>query len=146
MDQNRPRFALSVIAAYALLQTTRLVALSIISSVLSGTDDSAWLYPAIVDVVLGVSAPLVAFALWRRTGLWVWVGVIVWFAISIFDHADGITAALISPIPTAFGGGQAMTIAGFVVLALLDLGALIWLGSRRIRSYLWGSVDQVRSG
>ena len=112
----------------------RITAFSIAQSVIAGNDSAAWLYPALADMFIGITAPFVAFALWRKRGLAVWVTALVWFSISIFDHLDGLTAALASPVPVALGGGSApIAITGFLVFTLLDIGALALLTHRKMR-------------
>src|SRR5574341_1214564 len=121
LSDRRLRLAIITIAVWALIQMTRLTAFSITQSVLARIDSTAWLYPAYVDMLIGITAPFVAFVLWRRTGIGVWVAVLIWFTISLFDHMDAIAAALISPIPQAFfGGNQSGVLISLLISTLLD--------------------------
>lgn len=52
---------------------------------LPGDPPAAWLMPLVGDAVIGISALAVAWALWRRAGLWVWISVVVWNAVAIWD-------------------------------------------------------------
>jgi hypothetical protein len=140
MSGVRPRRAV-VIAVWALVQVVRITALPIIQGVLAGLDSPAWLFPAFVDMFIGITAPLVAFALWRRTGLAVWVTGIVWFTLSISDHLDAIVAALISPIPLAFfGGNQSGVVTSLLISALLDVVFLVLLTRGKLKSHYLGSL------
>ena len=58
-----------------------------------------------LDVVVAVAAPFLAVVLWRARGLWVWVTAIVFFTVSIVDHLDSITAALLAPRPRSSEAG-----------------------------------------
>ena len=58
---------------WVVLQVPRLIAIPLIQGVLDDTEDDAWMFPAILDIVVAVAAPFMAIALWRARGLWVWV-------------------------------------------------------------------------
>ena len=132
----RPRLIIIAVAVWVLVQMGRITAISIVQSVIAGNDSAAWLYPALVDIFIGITAPLVAFALWRKRGLAVWVTALVWFSISIFDHANGLTAALTTPVPVGLGGGSApIAITGFLVLTVLDVVALVLLTHRKMKAH-----------
>jgi len=128
--------AIAVVAAWALIQTVRVSAVGLAQSVLAGHEPAAWLFPACVDVFLGLTAPVVAFIVWRRTGLGVWVTAIVWFALSISDHLDGATAALVGPVPV---NTPPWIAAGFLFLTALDLIALVLLTRRRMKAHYLSS-------
>lgn len=137
----RSRLPIIAIAVWAALQTARISAFPIIGGVLAGDDPAVWLYPGIIDLLIGLSAPLVAIAVWRKTGPWVWSAALAWFLVSLIDHAGAITAALSSPIPEAFlGGGRSTVLTSLVVGAVLDAATLVLLASRGIRSRYLGSV------
>ena len=130
----RPRLIIIAVAVWVLVQMGRITAFSLVQSVIAGNDSAAWLYPALVDMFIGITAPFVAFALWRKRGLAVWVTALVWFSISIFDHLDGLTAALSTTVPVGLGGGSApIAITGFLVFTVLDVGALVLLTRRRMK-------------
>ena len=124
---ERPRLIIIGLIVWILLQLPRLIAIPLIQGVLDGTESDAWMFPAILDIVVAVAAPFVAFALWRARGLWVWVSAILFFTVSIIDHLDAITAGLLAPPPQVFGGGSgpSPTLVPGVQL-LVDLVAL-WL-------------------
>ena len=106
-DLRRPRALLAFLSIWALLQLPRLIAIPLISDVVAGRDDAAWMYPAILDVVVAVAAIPVAWLIWRRRGLLPFVAGIVFFVVSIVDHGDAVTAAFLSPTPHVFGGPDA---------------------------------------
>ena len=142
MSDVRPRLAIDVVAVWALIQTTRIAAIPLAQGVLTGSDPAAWLFPAFGDIFIGITAPFVAFAIWRRTGLAVWVTAIVWFALSISDHLDALTTALAGPLPINTPGfsSQSGTVAGFLVATALDVIALALLTRGKMKSHYFGSL------
>jgi hypothetical protein len=71
-------------------------------------------------------------------GLGVWVFGIVFFAISIVDHMDGVTAALTTPIPPAplLSPSPVATAVQLTVISVIDAVAIAVLGTARMRSHL----------
>lgn len=128
---SRPRGALIFLSIWCLLQLPRLIAIPLIRDVAAGRDDPAWMYPAILDIVVAVAAIPVAWLLWRRRGLLPYVAGVVFFVVSIIDHGDAVTAAFLSPTPHVFGGpdGGASGRVVPAVQAVVDVLAL-WLLSR----------------
>src|SRR5216684_5710889 len=120
---QKPRLAIVLIALLALIQVVRIAAFQLAQDVFAGRESVAWLYPGFVDIFIGITAPFVAFAIWRKTGLAVWVTALVWFALSIFDHLDALTTALAGPLPINTPGfsSQSGTVAGFLVATALDV-------------------------
>ena len=140
----RPRLAIIAVAVWALIQVGRISGFSVAQSVLAGHDSAAWLYPGLVDTFLAITAPFVAFAVWRRRGLAIWVTAIVWFVLSIVDHLDGLTAALTTPIPKSFGVEGSSAVAAFLlVFSAVDLAALAILTRTKVRSHYLGSLRSV---
>jgi hypothetical protein len=135
---ERPRLVIWLVV-WVVLQVPRLIAVPLIQDVLDGTESDAWMFPAILDIVVAVAAPFVAVALWRARGLWVWVTAIVFFTISIVDHLDAITAGLLAPPPQVFGGGSGPSPALVPGLQLLvDIAALALLTRRDVRRHYLG--------
>lgn len=97
------------LTAWVLLQLPRLVAVTLIASVGNGDDAPAWMYPAILDVVVAVVAPFLAVALWKWRGFAVWTLTVVYLTVSIVDHAGFFTTFAQVGEPVAFEG---MTPAG----------------------------------
>jgi len=134
----RLRLMVIGVAAWAAFQTIRLVGFPLAQEALAGRASPAWLYPAITDVAIGLTAPIVAFAVWRMKGLGVWVFVIVFFAISIVDHLDAVTAALTTQIPRAplLNPSPVTTAVELTLISVIDAVAIAILGTARLRSYL----------
>jgi hypothetical protein len=129
-----------VVAFLALLQTIRVSAFQLAQDVLANREAAAWLFPAFVDIFVGVSAPFVAYALWRKRGLAVWVTAVVWFTISISDHLDALTTAFTSTIPQSFPQDRA-AVATFLLFGVITEGlAILWLTRERTRSHYFGSA------
>jgi hypothetical protein len=93
-------------------------------------------------VFIGITGPLLAFAIWRRTGLAVWVNAIVFFTLSIADHLDAVTNAQAGPVPIDTPGFStpAGSAAGLHVASGLDLIALLLLTRGRMKSQYLGSL------
>jgi hypothetical protein len=124
---ERPRLIIIGLIVWVLLQLPRLIAIPLIQDVLDGTESDAWMFPAILDVVVAVAAPFLAVALWRARGLWVWVTAIVFFTVSIVDHLDAMTAGLLAPPPQVFGGGSGPSPVVVPGLQLLVDVVALWL-------------------
>lgn len=97
-----PKLFKSLLSLWAILQLPRFIALPLIFSVLANSDPAAWLFPAVIDIVVAVGGLLVLLGLWRAPSLWSWLYIIVWLVISIFDHASAVTAFSVSGVPTIF--------------------------------------------
>lgn len=136
-DVRRPRGVLVFLAVWALLQLPRFIAVPLIADVAAGTESDAWMYPAVLDIVAAVAAIPVAALLFFRRGLLPWVLGILFFTVSIIDHGDAVTAALLSTTPEVFGGEGAPASARFVpaLQAVLDVVALVLLSRRSTRAW-----------
>jgi len=143
---QRPRLIIIGLLVWVLLQLPRLIAIPLIQGVLDDTESDAWMFPAILDIVVAMAAPFVAIALWRARGLWVWVTAIVFFTVSIIDHLDAITAGLLAPAPQIFGGGSGPSPAVVPGLQMLIDIVALWLLTRRNqkRYYLDTTAPQSR--
>ncbi len=133
----KPKIIIALISLLAVFQTMRVFALPIIQGVFGGQFSDAWLFPAMTDVVIGVSAIFVAYALWRMRGLAVWTVAIVWFVISISDHLDAITviANTTEALPPGFPPSAASAITMLSVMSAIEIGALITLIGLKLRTY-----------
>ena len=142
---ERPQLIIIGLIVWVVLQVPRLIAIPLIQGVLDGTESDAWMFPAILDIVVAVAAPFMAVALWRARGLWVWVTAIVFFTVSIVDHLDAITAGLLAPTPQVFGGGSGPSPAVVPGLQLLiDLVALWLLMRRNVKRYYLDTTAPAR--
>jgi hypothetical protein len=127
--------AIVAIAALVLVQTYRVSALDLAQSALTTTGSQPWFVPALADFGFGITAPFVGFALLRLTGLGVWVGGIVWLALSLFDFVDGFATNLAVGPPAQLGvsAGDATTVLlGWIAL---DIVALALLGRAAVRAH-----------
>lgn len=120
------RQALIFAAVWAVLQLARLLSFSTIQGIWAGRIAVEWLYPSIIDLLIGLSAPLIAFFIWRRHGLWTRMTALIWFAVSFLEHIETIALNLISVKPHAFFGTSQSTIAlELALFALLDATAFV---------------------
>ena len=138
-----PRLAIILIAALALIQVPRVAAFQLAQQVFAGNESAAWLNPALVDVFIGITAPFVAFAIWRKTGLVVWVSALGWFTLSIFDIFDAMTAALNMAVPFPHGlpfGSRSNFVMYLVVSGVVEGMAIAWLTRGKMRSHYIASL------
>lgn len=132
---HRPRTALIVLTVWVLLQLPRFIAVPLIQSVLAGHDPAAWLFPAIIDIVVAVAGlPLIVLA-WTRPALATWVYALLWLSLSMFDHASAITAFAIAGVPTIFAdmGGGGPTVPA--IQTALDLAVFALLCRQGVRTH-----------
>lgn len=145
-SEPRPRGILLCLVIWALLQLSRLIAIPLVADVAAGRDDPAWMYPAVLDIVVAVAALPVAWLLWKRRGLRPYVMAVLFFVVSIIDHGDALTAAWLSPTPHIFGG-QDSGFSGRVVpavQAIIDVVALWMLTRLEVRQ--WFGVARAEGG
>ena len=136
---QRPRLIIIGLIVWVILQLPRLIAIPLIQGVLDDTESDAWMFPAILDVVVAAAVPFMAVALWRARGLWVWVSAMVFFTL------DAITAGLLAPTPQIFGGGSGPSPAVVPGLQLLiDIVALWLLMRRNVKRYYLDTTAQAR--
>ena len=126
------RVAIILLGVLALFQIIRTAAFFMIQDILAGKTPVEWLFPASVDVFVGVAALFVALALWTRKGLAVWTIAIVFFCISISDHLDAITVVLNTkgPLPAMMSGAPSSTATMLAVMTLVEAFA-IWVLTRK---------------
>lgn len=125
--------ALLAAALWALLQTVRIASFPTLQAILAGQAAVEWLYPAFTDVLIGLTAPLIAWLIWRKAGFWPRLAVLIWFAVSLLEHIETLALNQISARPDAwFGASQAATGVMLVLVAVLDARAIVVLW-RRLR-------------
>jgi len=143
------RLQIIAIAVLALVQTIRIFAFQLAQDVFAGSASIEWLYPAYLDMFVGITAPFVAFAIWRRTGLAVWTTAIVWFTISILDHLDAVTVILnvTGPLPSSFPAGSPSSAVMFLLVSVALEGlALVSLTRAKMRTHYLGSLRAAEKG
>ena len=96
------RIFLVALTVWILLQMVRFVAIPLIQSVDAGTDAPGWMYPAMLDVLTAVVAPILAVALWKWRGLAVWTFTVVYLVVSIVDHGGAFISLSLIGEPVAF--------------------------------------------
>jgi len=135
-----PRVAIILLGVLALFQIIRAAAFFMIQDVLAGKTPVEWLFPASVDVFVGVAALFVALALWTRKGLAVWTIAIVFFCISISDHLDAITVVLNTkgPLPAMMSGAPSSTATMLAVMTLVEAFAIWVLTWKSLRAHYLG--------
>ena len=67
-----------------------------------GDPPAAWLMPLVGDAVIGITGLLIAYLIVKRTGLWVWVTIIVWNAVAIWDALSAFVIHTTNPWPEFF--------------------------------------------
>lgn len=132
-----PRVAIILLGGLALFQIVRVMAYPIIQDVFAGVNADAWLFPAMTDVFIGVTALFVALGLWRGKGLAVWTSAIVFFCLSISDHLDAMTVVLTSegPHPAMMSGAPSAVVTQLAVMGLLEALAVWALTTKSMRNH-----------
>ena len=91
----------------------------------AGDPPIAWLMPLIGDAVIGLSGLLVAWAILKARGLWVWTVIVIWNAVAIWDALSAYIISRTNPWPEFFMI-QMMGSAMFFAAAALHL-VILWL-------------------
>ena len=110
IDISTPRSAVShrirlIVAVLTLMLAGRAMTLMYIARAGGGGpgDPSlGWLMPLVGDAVVGISALAVAYIVWKRTGLWAWVTVVVWNSLAVWDALSAFVVSLTVPWPSFF--------------------------------------------
>lgn len=122
-----------VVCVLALIQVYRISAYSTAQAALTGGAAAPWFFPAFADVFFGITAPVVAVILWRKIGLGVWVGGIVWLALSFFDFVDGLTTTIMVGPPGNASVSSAYLFVWFLAWLLVDVIAFTLLTHKSVR-------------
>ncbi|HUN22124.1 MAG TPA: hypothetical protein PK299_03215 [Anaerolineales bacterium] len=126
--------ALMFASVWAVLQLTRIVSFFTIQSIAAGSAPVEWLYPSIVDVLIGLSAPLIAFFIWRKNGAWTRLITLIWFSVSLLERIESIGLNMVSLKPHAFFGDTQSAIAlELAIFALLDAVALFIVAKQSLK-------------
>lgn len=67
-----------------------------------GDPPIGWLMPLLGDAVIGVSALIVAYLVWRGASLGAWLAIVVWNVVAIWDALSAFVVHLTVPWPTFF--------------------------------------------
>ena len=127
--------AIVAIVGLVLIQTYRVSAFDLARNALASPGSQAWFVPALADFGFGITAPLVGFALLRLTGLGVWVGGIVWLALSLFDFLGGLATNLAIGPPAELGVSASDATAVLIAWIALDVLALALLSRAAVRTH-----------
>lgn len=132
-----PRVAIILVGLLALFQIIRVMAYAIIVDVLAGKNAEAWLFPAMMDVFIGVTALFIAIGIWKGRGLLPWTAAIVFYFLSISDHLDAMSVVLTSkgPSPAMMSGAPSAIVTQLVVMSLLEALAVWALTSKSMRDH-----------
>lgn len=130
------KYILIGISAWVVLQIPRLIAIPIIQDVLAGIDDSAWMYPAILDIVVATASPLALWMIWKTKNVYAWTFLICYFVVSVIDHGDAVTAMALARTPQTF---QEMGAEGAsktpIYQTVIDLFCIVLLSRQNLRHY-----------
>lgn len=131
MSKNK---ALTFAAVWAALQLARILSFPTIQNIISGSDAVEWLYPSIIDVLIGLSAPLIAFFIWRKNSVWPRLTTLIWFSVSLLEHIETIGLNIVSLKPdTFFGTTQSAIALELAIFAMLDAIALVVVAKQTLK-------------
>lgn len=105
---------------------------------LQGDPPAAWLMPLIGDAVIGVSALWIAWLLSRRSGLWVWVSVIAWNVVAIWDALAAWIVQTTAPWPEFFML-RAVGTPMFLAASLMHATIIVLAARPEVRASLIGA-------
>ncbi|MEL6361831.1 MAG: hypothetical protein AAFR21_12175 [Pseudomonadota bacterium] len=131
MNSKRPALHIWAVALTALM-TYRLLPLVSYGD-LGDSVPISWVNPFTGDILIGLTAPIMAFLLARRQTLFVWTVAIVWHALGIWDYCTGIILDFVDPITWAPPGALELLVAG-VLIQLLNV--YILTRPRMIQAYI----------
>jgi len=97
-----------------------------------GDPPEAWLMPLVGDAIVGLTAVVVAFLLWRRPSPGSWLVAVVWSAVAAFDALAALLVDVASPWPDffmlkLFGRGM------FIGAAVMHVGIIYLLARPEVR-------------
>ena len=124
IPSSTPR-VVKIAAVLSAWHTTRIAGLFVAWMVLQGDVPPVFLIPAIGDVLVAVFAPFVAYGLWKRAGLWVWVGALIWQVIGMADLLTAISMTLLPPVDAFSTLGQTLYLTIEVVFHLIAIAILV---------------------
>lgn len=67
-----------------------------------GDPPAAWLMPLTGDALIGVSALVVVYLLWKKEGVAAWTAVVVWNSVAIWDALSAFLIHASVPWPSFF--------------------------------------------
>jgi len=136
------RIFLIIIALVIALQVIRLGAWGLVGDVLAGKTAMEWLFPAAMDVIVGILALPVALVVLRGHGVFAWTIIIGFFILSFVDHADFYSVVLNSNalLPTSIGTKNAWLMMVSVLLSL-ELIAFFMMMTHRVREHFLGNKN-----
>ena len=133
----------TIMLILTLMFSGRAMTLAFISSAGSGAAGAppeAWLMPLIGDAVIGVSALFIAYLIWQRQGLWVWVAIIVWNALAVWDALSAFLIHLTNPWPDFFMI-QIFGASMFFIASAMHL-AIMWMAAQpSMKTHFIGVTD-----
>lgn len=138
MENNKLKYSKIAISVWFLLQIPRFIALPLISDVLNGIDSPAWLYPAILDVMVATASPFLIYLIWKRRSHTTWVFVVIYLVTSIIDHGGSLSADFLTATPQVFGGEEGTSpIVASGSQAVIDIIVLITITRSKFRNHYY---------
>jgi len=115
---------LHIAAVLTLIMTYRVTPIFLMSEV-GGTIPEFWGVAFRGDIFIGITAPIVAWLLWRKQGLAVWTVAIVWQFIGIKDFLTGLEFHFIQPFDPSMGSIPIVLLGGGPLVHLVAVYLLI---------------------
>ena len=105
-QHSQGRIFLAALIIWILLQLSRFIALKLIGDIGAGLENSAWMFPAYLDLFAAIFAVPLALAVWKWRGIETWSVLIIYFAISIVDHLGNFVTTSLVGEPSIVPQGQ----------------------------------------
>ena len=99
-----------------------------------GDPPAAWLMPLVGDAVVGLTALVLAFLMIRQKGLWVWISILVWNIVAIWDALSAYIIHLTAPWPEFFMI-QTFGASMFFMASLMHLVIIGLCLTREVKAY-----------
>ena len=145
--QSRPRQA-TILGWLTLVHIYRASALGLVINAATGEVPAVFIIPGVGDFLAGITAPIVAYLLWRRRGLRVWLVAIVWHVLALTDLLIGQSLQfLVQPengtTPPVAVLAIALTI--WIALDITHVLSIVLLSRKPMRDYFLKPLFATRS-
>lgn len=137
LTETRPRQA-TILGWLTVIHVYRVAALGLVLTALEGGVPPVFIIPGVGDFLAGITAPIIAFLLWRRRGLRVWLAAIVWHALALSDLLVGQSIQFIVQPESGITPPDAVLAIALTIWIALDIThllSIVLLSRKPMRDY-----------